>query len=325
MLRVGVYVPVTLNEKFINMLYFLSRSLEMFSGLANYRIVCTVSRDGMTDLTSPLLDWAKDCPIEFRLCDEGRWAVHAKRAIEEGKPWFQYAATIKQQMASDFDEDVVVFMDADTVVCGSLLEVTARAAEEGKVLARTAWQPPSIDLTRALRERGCPERDYGLEYAGYGWSFMEPRACPPYFNFGFIVMPGEIARFMRDNLSADAAFVEERFYDTFGVQTALCLFICRFNIQFGELEEKYNFGNGDTIVKYPIHPDPVVARRLYERSARNFQDVRVIHYTVQLPQFAKDVDMSSRENTLNFCTRTELGFVNTKLRDTFRKILDVGF
>ena len=158
MLRVGIYVPITLNEQFINSIYFLTRSLDRFSGLTNYKIVFTVSRDGMTDLESPSLNWAKGYPIEFHLCDEIVWTVHANREITENKPWFQYAATMKQQLANDFDEDVVVFMDADTVVCGSLIEVVARAAQEGKILARTAWQPPSVDLTRALGERGCVRR-----------------------------------------------------------------------------------------------------------------------------------------------------------------------
>jgi hypothetical protein len=318
MLRVGVYVPISLNEKFVNMIYFLVRSFDRFSGLNDYRFVFTVSLDSAIDSNSSLLNWTKKFPIEFRHCDEKAWAVHAKRALDEKKPWFQYAATAKQQMAYDFDEDVVIFIDADTVVCGSLVEVVARAVQETKILARTAWQPPSIDLVRALRERGCAERNYGLEYAGYGWSFMEPRACPPYFNFGFVVMPGDLARLMRDNLSADGAFVEERFYDVFGLQTALCLLICRLSLGYGGLDEKYNFGNGDTIIKYPIHPDPVAARALYERSVASIKDMRVIHYTVQLPQFSKDVDMRSWDNVLNFCAQDELGIVNTRLRDTFR-------
>ena len=279
----------------------------------------------MTDLKSPSLNWAKGYPIQFHLCDEIVWTVHAKRAITENKPWFQYAATMKQQLANDFDEDVVVFMDADTVVCGSLIEVIARAEQEGKILARTAWQPPSVDLARALGERGCAERDYGLEYAGYGWSFLEPRACPPYFNFGFIVMPGDIARLIRDNVSADVAFVEERFYDTYAAQTALCLLICRLNLGFGGLEEKYNFGNGDTLFTFPIHPDATTARLLYERTVSNMMDIRVIHYSVRLPQFSKERDMSSWENVLQFCGKEELGLVNTLLRDTFREFLDARF
>lgn len=320
--RVGIYVPITLNEQFINMIYFLARSIEFFSGLKDYKIICTVSRDGMTDLASPLLHWTKDCPIEFRFCEANAWNSHAKRAVDENKRWFQYAATLKQQMASDFDEDVVVFMDADTLVCGPLTEMVGRSAQERRILARPAWQPPAIDLARALRERGCPERDYGLEYAGYGWAFMEPRACPPYFNFGVFVMPGDIARLLRDNIGADGDFVEERFYDTFAAQIALCLFICRLKLGYDCLEEKYNFGNGDTLFKYPIHPDPKIARQIYERSASNLADLRVIHYVVQLPEFSKSADMASWENVLKFCDRQTVGVVNTKIRNTFRTIID---
>ena len=240
MLRVGIYVPITLNEQFINSIYFLTCSLDKFSGLTNYKVVFTVSRDGMTDLEYPSLNWAKGYPIEFHLCDEIVWTVHAKRAITENKPWFQYAATMKQQLANDFDEeDVVVFMDADTVVCGSLIEVVARAAQEGKILSPAPLGSRRASIWRAPYTSAAAPNAITVSNmqatAGRLWSHEPARLISISASSSCRAIS---PRLIRDNVSADVAFVEERFYDRYAAQTALCLLICRLQIRIWRLGRK---------------------------------------------------------------------------------------
>lgn len=319
---VEIHVPVTLNEHFSHMMYFLAKSIDRFAGLgSNYKIVFTVSLDSTIDPDSDLLLWARDLPVEFRYCANSIWQECKFRADTWGRRLHVYTAPYRQRIAYDFESDVVIFMDADTLVCGSLTEIVDRAARMEKIFGWPTWQPPSIDLMAAIRDRGCTQTEFELTYSGYGWSFLEPKACPPYFNFGFLVMSSIVARSLSKNFPIMLDFVFENYYDVLETQVALCLAIIDGNVEYEALPEKYNYGNGDWF--FPIHPQ--LGLCLHEQSLANFRDIRVLHYCAPSKQFKKSQNLATWNDVINFCSNETVTDCNLFLRDMFRKLMTERF
>jgi len=319
---VEIHVPVSLNEHFSHMMYFLTKSIDRFARLgSNYKIVFTVSLDSTIDPDSNLLLWARELPVEFRYCADLVWRDCKFRADTWGRALHVYTAPLLQQIAYDFESDVVIFMDTDTLVCGSLAEIVDRAARMEKIFGWPTWQPPSIDLMAAIRDRGCTQTEFELTYSGYGWSFMEPKECPPYFNFGFLVMNQKVARRLGQNLPVMLDFVFNNYYDVLECQVALCLAIIDGDLQYEALPEKYNYGNGDW--SFPIHPQ--LGLCLYEQSMANFRNIRVLHYCAPSTQFKKSRDLATWDNVKAFCSNETVTDSNLFLRDMFRKFIDERF
>jgi hypothetical protein len=319
---VEIHVPVSLNEHFSHMMYFLAKSIDRFAGLgSNYKIVFTVSLDSTIGLDSDLLAWARELPMEFRYCANSIWTDSESRAARWGRPLHVYTAPLRQQIAYDFESDVVIFMDADTLVCGSLAEIVDRAARIERIFGWPTWQPPSVDLMAAIRDRGCALTEFPLTYSGYGWSFMEPRQCPPYFNFGFLVINKNIAKALSRYLPTTLDFVFNNCHDYFECQVALCLAIIDGNLPYEALPQKYNFGNGDW--SWPIHPQ--LGLCLYEQALANFRDIRVLHYCVPSTQFKKSQDLATWHDVIKFCSNENVTNCNLFLRDMLRRFVDERF
>jgi hypothetical protein len=316
---VEFHIPVTLNENFSHMMYFLARSIEKFSRLTpNYKIIFTVSLDSTVDQSSPLLCWTKDHPIEFNYCDEHLWKHYCRLAKHLERGNLKYNATALHQLAYNFEADTIIFMDADMVVCGPLDELALKVAHTDAIFGWPAWKPPSINIVSALEARGCQSSGFGLQYSGYGWDFLEPKESPPYFNCGFVAANKNTARILARNLKDDLEFVSDRYYDLFSWQVALCLLIVRKNIKYEILSEKYNYGNGDGLS--PIHPQ--IADKLIASTLLCLEDARVLHYCAKSRFFKKRIDLASWEAVQRFCLRDDLEGGNRLLKNTLKQFLD---
>jgi hypothetical protein len=316
---VEFHIPVTLNENFSHMMFFLTRSIEKFSRLApNYKIVFTVSLDSDLNQSSPLLSWIKGYPIEVNYCDERLWEHYKRLANHLGRPNFEYTATALHQLAYDFEAETIIFMDADTVVCGPLDELALKVSQSNAIFGWPAWKPPSIDIVSALEARGCQSTGFGLKYSGFGWDFVEPTESPPYFNCGFIAMNKKIAGVLALNLKDDVDFVSNRYYDLFYWQVALCLLIVRKNIEYEILSEKYNYGNGDGLS--PMNSQ--MSGELIASTLSSLADARVLHYCAKSRFFRKKVDLASWGAVRRFCQRDDLEGGNRRLRSIFNEFID---
>lgn len=308
MASVEIHIPISLTRNFATMCHLLAMSLSAKARLpGDYRIVFTVSRDTDEGFDSPLFAWTKDHPVEFRWVDQALFDA------------YRYGGTALQRHFWDFTADVVLFLDADVVAVGPLTEAVEAARVADAVLGRTAWAPPRVGLDAVFARRGIPAPACGLTYAGYGVEFVTPRHCPPYYNFGFVAMSRSVAQSMKKTFADDIHFMYSNYDDFFNPQTALCLNIVRCGYPFGNLNGKFNMGNGD-FPDFRFQGDPE-AEASYRLACSAVDDPRLIHYCVGTPGFAKAVDMDGWERLHDFCARDGLSAGNRLLRDGIRGVL----
>lgn len=308
MCTVTVYVPISLNQQFATQSLLLVRSLARAKFPGSWRVVFTVSRDTELTLDSSLLAWADAFPVSFRWVDLNIWEQ------------FHYLGTALQQVLYVHDSEVLLFMDADTVVTGPLTELIEEVADSRVFAAWPAWQPPdNADFDQILTDFGLDEIQRTLAYSGYGLSFLSPKYCPPYFNAGFIAAHRDIIQRMGRTLPKDLADIRERSGSYYGMQMAICVNILRNHYPYRGLDMRYNASNGDFEVTPPCSgPEADLAVAAAHAS---LADTRVLHYCVQTQQFSRKQDMDGLERVAEFCAREGLNSGNRRLQAALTPLL----
>jgi hypothetical protein len=302
-----IHVPLSLNARFAMMAAMQVRSFVRYADLpGDWRIVFTTSLDSTLTPDSPEFAWTKDYPVSFRAVTRDLWTR------------FGYDGTGLQSMTHEHTADVLLSMDADTVVTGSLAELVHRVAGSDALHARVAWQPPTIDLRTVFHAAGLPWKDWGLMYGGQGIDLLADDWCPPYFNGGFLAMPRSLADDLTKTLPSDIAFVHKGFPGVFAFQIALCLNVVRQAYPFVALDERYNMGHAEFGRQTFMDPDSVARRNASITAAR---DPRIVHYCAATDSFRKDRDLASRAAIEAFCNRTDVTGVASRLQDACRDAL----
>jgi hypothetical protein len=308
----AVHVPMSLNRQFATQTCLLVRSLAArarFPG--DWRVVLTVSRDTELTLDTPLLDWTRDFPVSVRWVDEHLWKRH------------HWHGTGLQMHLYEHDADALLFMDADTVVVGSLAELVESIAAEPMLAAWPAWQPPAnVDIDEVLREFGIAATYERLTYSGYGLAFESPRHCPPYFNLGFVAVNGALAREMARTLAADFEDVTSRFKSWYISQVAVCVNILRHGYPYRALDIRFNASNG---AWDPTRPPPFESEdsaAIVAAMKNMVNDVRVLHYCVRTENFTRARDMDGFGSVRAFCQRSGLDSGSVRLQNALRPLLE---
>lgn len=304
-----IHVPISLNRNFVTMSHALVSSLAAKADFpGDWRVIFTVSLDTDQDFTSPLLDWAKDYPVEFRWVD--------RKLFED----FGYFGTGLQRMLYEHTADVILMMDADILAVGPLTELIDLAGAADVVIARPAWgPPPDVDLRELLVSCGLAADGYGLIYDGFGLAFCSPKCCPPYFNLGHLAMSRDIVRHMGRTYPEDVAFVQSRYRSFFNNQIALCLNIVRNRYPYRAMDPKFNLGNG---LDAPIPVIQSADAISYAQLHNTVLDRRLFHYCVKSAEFDKTRDLDGWDRLIAFCARTDIrGIGNVLLQMGFRSVL----
>lgn len=306
-----IHVPISLNRQFATQTCLLVRSLARRACLpGDWRVVVTVSRDTDLTLDTPLLDWTKDFPVSVQWVDQQLW----DRYHQDG--------TGLQMHLYEHDADALLFMDADTVVVGSLAELVESVAHERIFAAWPAWQPPpGIDIDHVLRECGVGQDYHPLRYSGYGLAFESPRDCPPYFNLGFVAVNGGLAREMAPTMPLDFDDVTSRFENFFISQVAVCVNILRRGYPYRALDVRYNASNGPWDPASPPPFDSEDSAAIVAWMRAHIDDLRVLHYNVESRQFSRRRDMDGFEAVGAFCRRTGADSGNQRLQRALTPLL----
>jgi hypothetical protein len=322
MVSTEIHIPASPTRRFADMLFFLVHSIAAHADLPGpWKVVVTLGRDGALHADSPELSWARAFPVEFRQVAQEVWARHERRAQEIGQPAVVYSATGSAQFDREFEADVVLFLDADTIVLRSLAALIGRVRAEGCLAAKPAWQPPDVDLDALIAARGLVHVGPPMTYSGYGWQFMEPRFGPPYFNFGVLACPRVVANLMRDQLPAELEFVNARRFSWFGWQMALTLMMVRTRTPFLELDERYNYGIGETEEFTPSLLAGEEGRRLEQLGREQARDIHVLHYCTETPNFVRNTVMGHPDRLRRFCARADLLAGERKLQAALRPFM----
>jgi hypothetical protein len=315
----AIHVPASPTRRFANMLFFLVHSLAARARLPGpWRLVVTFGRDGPLGPGSAAMGWARDFPVEFRTVEPGPWAAAEDEARRLGQPGHVHNSTVLRQFAEPFDAEATLFLDADTVVAGPLGDLVERAAADDLLAAKPAWQPPPIDLGALLATEGLP-RTGDMPYSGWGWSFLEPRCGPPYYNGGVIACGAGAAERLRRGLAQDYARVLPLYGGHFVWQVAQTLTILRQGIRCLPLDERWNLGIGAPGEPMLAGPEGDRLRALGDEQAR---DARVIHYCTPTPQFVRNRVMGSDAALRAFLAAEGLGPGEALLQAALRPYRD---
>ncbi|HRI17514.1 MAG TPA: hypothetical protein PL196_03235, partial [Burkholderiaceae bacterium] len=277
----------------------------------DWNVVLTVSRDTELALDTTLMDWTRDFPVSVHWVDQGLW-----------ERW-HWSGTSLQMHLYPHDSDVILFMDADTVVVGSLAELIESVAKEPVVAAWPAWQPPTdADMDAVLREFGFAEVEKTLTYSGYGLAFESPRHAPPYFNLGFVAAHRTIASDMALSITRDFDDVAARCRSLYHDQIAVCLNILRQGYRYRALDMRFNASNG---AWDPGAPPPFASAESAAVVASinaMIDDIRVMHYLVESESFTRKRTMDGFDQVRAFCRRPGLDSGSIRLQQALTPLLD---
>ena len=303
-----IHVPVTLNEHFAVMSRILVGSIAANAQLPGvWKVIFTCSLDSDLALDSPLLNWAKHYPVEFRWAERSLWDR------------YDYCGTGLQRHLYSFAADVLLFMDADVVIVGPLNELVRQAAHADAVMGWPAWQPPpDLEWAEVFQRLGLEFPAATITYSGYGMAFMSPKYAPPYFNYGFIAIPRSLALVIGPILREDIDHIWTTYRNWFTSQIALCTTIVRARCAYRALDLRYNCSNGDYDVPEIRNPE---ADLFWQDSVAKLTDVRVLHYCVPTPEFTKSTDMSTWARLEDFCSRDLEGEGSLRLQKAVRALL----
>jgi hypothetical protein len=293
-----VHVPVSPNSLFLNMAHYLTHSLRARGG--HYRdapIILTVGAEQQDPDLARKHPWMRDNGVEVRWVDTTLFARES------------FFGTACERFRHDFSSDVVLALDADTLIVGPLDELVAEADAAGAVCGVVAHVPPFARRTR-WREIygacGLGEPSMACEHTGWGYLFSDEtlRHCPPYFNQGVIAAPAAAMRGIGSvvyDLMAAADSVERSYYR---VQIALGLAVVRLGLPFRALPFRWNFAN-----------DPL----LEALHADELPHLRIIHL-LRKHQLHKNELYANLDAVEAMLARTDLRVINARAQRLLAEI-----
>jgi hypothetical protein len=305
---IAVRVPISLNRHFVTMTEVLARSLARNLQPGDWRLELTVSRDTPHTLDSELLAWTGDFPVTVEWVDAALFDRYS------------YIGTALQRHLRPTDMDLVAFMDADTLVVGPLAEAVHTVLAIDGIGGRTAWNPPDVDLAALIADVATAADLRRHVYAGYGVKFLTPKACPPYFNFGFVLASQAAVHRMSTGILLDAAAVFARATSIFNAQISLCRNALRLGIPTAALHDKFNTGTSQKPLAM-LDDSPEVRDRMVAIE-ESLADPRVLHYCPRQPTgFDKTRDMASLEAAHRFAWGPEMQRGTLVLQRALRSLL----
>lgn len=283
-----VHVPVSPTRTFLNMAHYLTRSLRARGG--RYRdapVVLTVGAERRDPDLARNHPWMAANGVEVRWIDEALFARES---------WF---ATASERFRYQFASDVVLALDADTLIAGPLDELVEGTHRAGAVCGVVAHLPPfprREQWQEIYRACGLGELETPCRHTGWGYMFEDEslRDCPPYFNLGVLAAPAATMQRLGSAVYELMAAVDAVHRTGFRLQVAVSLAVTRFGLPFRALPFRWNFVN-----------DPL----LEALHAAELGDVRIIHL-LRKHQVDKEELYSSLDNVEAMLARTDLRVIN---------------
>jgi hypothetical protein len=297
-----VHVPGSPTPVFLNMVRCLALSLRHFGGAYRDAPVIFTVGDRQEDHTlADRHSWLRDTGIEVRWVPP---ATFRERV---------FFATGNQRFQYRHKADVVLMLDADTLIAGPLDELIDDVARHGHLAgviahARPFRADPSMSWEGVFHYCGLERPRLDHEYTGWGYMDTDPRHrhCPPYFNAGVLCGPGplfnEIGAVI-DRLARQAAECTGELY--FQNQMALALAIAKLGVPTRALPMRYNFPN-DPLLE-ALHADEIPHARILHM-LRNNQSVN------------KNDVFAASDRLASFIDRTDLRVINRRAQDVIRAI-----
>lgn len=305
-----IHVPISPTDHFFTMIRFLAASLRANGGaLSTTPIIVTVGEDCEPFDLYAAQPWSIGYPI--------KWIWLARDRYREKI----YYATAIERFSYNFESDLVLMLDADTIVMRPFDDLVRRIVQEkcfGGFIAHVSpfmvhnQQNPHQTIAnkqwwqQLFNPTPLTENDYRFEHTGWNVMFNDPayRFCPPYFNLGFLIAPTEQMRKIGAIIDETMAQVDKTLTTVYKCQLALTLALCRLEIPIIPLAARYNYPNINGFKSaYP----------------QDFSDIRIFHYLAS-DQINKQRDFQSMEKIGYWLKTRWLTQTNRRLRNALRPL-----
>ncbi|MGH7302738.1 MAG: hypothetical protein ACRELZ_05575 [Candidatus Rokuibacteriota bacterium] len=293
-----VHVPVSPTPTFLNMAHYLTHSLRLRGG--RYRdapIVLTVGAEKRDPNLAHDHPWMAANGVEVRWIDESLFARES---------WF---GTACERFRYEFASDMVLVLDADTLIFGPLDDMIEKAHRTGAMCGVIAHVPPVTrreQWQEIYRSCGLGDLETPCEHTGWGYLFSDEtlRRCPPDFNQGVLAAPATTMRRIGGVIYELMAAANAVYPTYYRVQIAVSLAVTRLALPYRVLPFRWNFAN-----------DPL----LEALHAGELPHVRIIHL-LRKHQIHKDELYASLDNVEAMLARTDLRVINALAQRLLREI-----
>lgn len=299
-MNLEVRIPITPEPNYVRQVEYVVRSFRASGGYAG-RARFVVSLGGDCEPRDLCLEypWSRG-EVEWRWANRAEFAAIGIRACNLDR--FRY----------DTDADVVLMLDADTVMIrpiDDLLETLHQQQMIAGVMAHVPpfWKTP-VTWSDVFAARGIPLPPARFEHTGFGAMFGEyvNRYAPAYYNFGVVFVPRSMVLPLGAQLERELAYMPRiPIYPVYGTQLGLTFAICQLGLPHCTLPFRFNFANLEW------------ADRRY---LIDLADVRIIHYLKEDVIGPRRETWATQEALQAFMNRRDLSGSNEILRGAVARL-----
>lgn len=295
-----LWIAASPNPNFFTMIHALAWSARRYGGRSGSTsdIVVVFGREADADAIDAGMPWARQLGV--------RWRYTRPGVFEQ----FGVFGTALDRFEGPFAADVVVMLDADTLIAGNLDGLVRDTLRSEAFAGLPAHVPPWEGQDR-----------WDELFAGVGLGAV-PRTCtpsgaalypqargqrmPPYFNLGVLAAPcalmQSVGRGMLDELAAVNAVVDSYYR----CQLAVSARICRQGVPWRRLPLRDNFPNDAAFVRHA----PWEAWRW-----------RIVHALRRGPDLDKQRDFANPQALRAWLMRRDVHGVDARIRNLLRPLL----
>jgi hypothetical protein len=287
-LTLEIHVPMSVHPHFFYQLRCLTHSLRRFGGA--YRdapVIGIVQADRVDEGLAGRMPWLAANGIELRWVPEAESAALGVHAAGSAR------------LRQDFRSDMVLLLDADTLIRRPLDDLIDRSYRDGVIAGVIAHKSPFVEWGRENEDWSSfftlcelPEPRLEYEHTGWGYFFSDARLryCPPYFNYGVIAAPAAAIAAIGRVADRHLVRIRDAIGCVFDAQLAFTAAIVELGIPTRALPMRYNMANQPLIEA--IHraevDEAVILHLLFEQQIKRWD---VFHSLAGLETFLARTDL----------------------------------
>jgi hypothetical protein len=253
-----IHVPISPTPIFLNMLRCLALSLRRRGGAyCHAPIVATVGSADVNPRLSRYLPWLRPLGVELR------WLPREEFLARD------YFATGHQRFKYRHRADVVLLLDADTLIAGPLDELVHIVHEQNAIAGFIAHicpferaQQHEVDWDVLFRHCGLKAPTLVHQHTGWGALSTDERRrlCPAYFNYGVVCLTRTMCRRIAPILDRLFDRVREICPTVYAAQLALAAAIAKLELPAIALPMRWNCPNAPELEA--LQPEEVPQARI---------------------------------------------------------------